>query len=160
MYSKILVTTDGSDLSAAAFPHVARVAGGDSEAVLVTVIDTVERVLAQTSLGAAELAGPVAATAATESVEAQRTDAEDYTARQADELRALGVQNVGARILGGSPGEAIVELALDEQFDLIVMATHGRSGWRRALLGSVADHVLRNSPGVPVLLVHPSPEKD
>ena len=59
------------------------------------------------------------------------------------------------RIESGSPGDEIVRVAADEGFDLIVMATHARSGWKRALLGSVADHVLPHSPGVPVLLVHP-----
>jgi len=39
------------------------------------------------------------------------------------------------------------------------MSTHGRSGIRRAVLGSVADHVLRHLEGVPVLLVNP-PEAD
>ena len=155
MYRKILVTSDGSAMCEAAFPHVAQLAGEDAEVVLLTVTDSLERVLAQTSLGAAELAGPTAVTAATDSVEAQRLEAERYIEEQAAALRALGLTNVEGHIESGSPGDEVVRLAADEGFDLIVMATHGRSGWKRALLGSVADHVLRHSPGVPVLLVHP-----
>jgi nucleotide-binding universal stress UspA family protein len=50
-------------------------------------------------------------------------------------------------------GTAIVELARREHFDLIVMATHARTGISRALLGSVAEQVLRHAP-CPVLTVH------
>ncbi len=159
MYRKILVTTDGSDMCEGAFPHVARLAEESSEVVLLTVTDSLERVLAQTSLGAAELSGPTAVTAATDSVEAQRAEAERYIEQQSADLRALGVANVTGRIESGSPGDEIVRIAADEGFDVVVMATHGRSGWKRALLGSVADHVLRHSPGVPVLLVHPENAK-
>ena len=155
MYRKILVTSDGSAMCEEAFPHVAQLAAEDAEVVLLTVTASLERVLAQTSLGAAELAGPVAVTAATDSVEAQRVEAERYVEQQSAELKALGLTNVTGRIESGSPGDEIVRAASEEGFDLIVMATHGRSGWKRALLGSVADHVLRHSPGVPVLLVHP-----
>jgi hypothetical protein len=45
--------------------------------------------------------------------------------------------------------------AIDEQADLIVMATHGRTGIRRAVLGSVAGSVLRTT-STPVVLVHPT----
>ena len=159
MYRKILVTSDGSAMCEAAFPHVAGLAAENAEVVLLTVTDSLERVLAQTSLGAAELAGPTAVTAAVDSIEAQRQEAERYIEEQSAALRALGLANVTARIESGSPGDEIVRLAGDEGFDLIVMATHGRSGWKRALLGSVAEHVLRHSPGVPLLMVHPDEAK-
>jgi nucleotide-binding universal stress UspA family protein len=53
----------------------------------------------------------------------------------------------------GIPWEEICLLASDRQVDLIVMGTHGRQGVLRALLGSVAENVLRTCP-VPVLTVH------
>ena len=158
MYEKILVPSDGSELAAEAFPHVARVAAEDAEVVLVSVIDTVARVLSHTNLGAAELAGPVGVETATESVEAQREAAEAYLEEQAGALRALGPRSVTIRIAGGNPGEEIVHCAKEEEAGIIVIATHGRSGWRRAILGSVADHVVRDADGIPVLLVHPAPE--
>lgn len=49
-------------------------------------------------------------------------------------------------------GDVIVREAERWQADLIAMGTHGRRGVARALLGSVAEHVLRHAP-VPVLLV-------
>ncbi|MDA1061928.1 MAG: universal stress protein [Chloroflexi bacterium] len=158
MYEKILITTDGSDLAAEAFPHAACLAAADAEVLLLSVIDGVARVLSATNVGAGELAGPVGVATATESIEAQREAVEANLERHADVLRALGLRSVRTRIVGGNAGEEIVNCAEQEGAEIIVMATHGRSGWRRAILGSVADHVARHAPGIPVLLVHPTPE--
>ena len=46
----------------------------------------------------------------------------------------------------GNPGRRIVELAEDHDADLLVIATHGRTGLRRVLLGSVAEQVIRQAP--------------
>ncbi|HTY24065.1 MAG TPA: universal stress protein [Desulfomonilaceae bacterium] len=52
----------------------------------------------------------------------------------------------------GIPSEQIVRLAAEECIDLIVMGTHGRTGFRLMVLGSVAENVLRTA-GCPVLIV-------
>jgi nucleotide-binding universal stress UspA family protein len=61
----------------------------------------------------------------------------------------------------GSPAEAILRAARERQCDLIVMGTHGRTALGRALMGSVAEEVVRKAP-CPVLTVkvpaHPAPE--
>ena len=57
-------------------------------------------------------------------------------------------------VLFGRPAERITEYALKEQVDLIAMSTHGRSGFSRWMLGSVADKVLRGVT-LPVLVVRP-----
>jgi nucleotide-binding universal stress UspA family protein len=62
----------------------------------------------------------------------------------------LAVQTV---VLRGRPSTSLVDFALYEHVDLIVMTTHGRGGVRRLVLGSVADHVVR--AGVPAVLVRP-----
>ena len=56
-----------------------------------------------------------------------------------------GAQRVETRLLSGLPSAAIVEAARSGQFDLIVMGTRGRTGIKHALLGSVAERVLRNA---------------
>lgn len=66
-----------------------------------------------------------------------------------------GVRGVLRR---GRPWEEVIALAADMRADLIVLGTHGRRGLPRAILGSVAERVVRLSP-VPVLTV-PSPEAD
>jgi len=62
----------------------------------------------------------------------------------------------------GDPGAAILEAADQHHAELIVMGTHGRRGFTRLLMGSVAEHVVRNAhcpvltikPGVGELLLH------
>ncbi len=58
------------------------------------------------------------------------------------------------QIVEGKPGDEIVTMAHDDAVDLIVIATHGHSGWRRFLFGSVADKVVRSAT-CPVLTVGP-----
>ena len=54
---------------------------------------------------------------------------------------------VAARTTGGSPWEQIVAIANgDPMIELIVLGTHGRSGISRALIGSVAERVVRHAP--------------
>jgi nucleotide-binding universal stress UspA family protein len=53
----------------------------------------------------------------------------------------------------GDPATAIVQIARDWACDLIVMGSHGRTGLRRVLMGSVAEHVVREAP-CPVLTVN------
>jgi nucleotide-binding universal stress UspA family protein len=52
----------------------------------------------------------------------------------------------------GAPAKVILEIARAKHADLIAMGTHGRSGIEHALLGSVAERVLREAP-CPVLCV-------
>jgi nucleotide-binding universal stress UspA family protein len=54
----------------------------------------------------------------------------------------------------GDPAQLIVEVAASERVDLVAMATHGRTGLRRLVLGSVTEAVLREL-SVPLLLVRP-----
>jgi nucleotide-binding universal stress UspA family protein len=56
------------------------------------------------------------------------------------------------RLMIGSPATAIIEMARQENAELIVMATHGRTGLTRLLMGSVAEEVVRKAE-CPVLVV-------
>ncbi|MEW6267436.1 MAG: universal stress protein [Thermodesulfobacteriota bacterium] len=57
-------------------------------------------------------------------------------------------------LIRGYPAEEILNFAREESVDLIIIGTHGRKGLERILFGSVAEHVVKNSP-VPVLTVNP-----
>lgn len=57
-------------------------------------------------------------------------------------------------VLDGSPTTDIVNYARQNEIDLIVLATHGRTGLSHAIMGSVAENVVRTSP-CPVLTVRP-----
>jgi nucleotide-binding universal stress UspA family protein len=77
-----------------------------------------------------------------------------------DEMRrmtgsaGLGSIHLSLSALDGDPARSIVDEALAINADLVVMGTHGRSGFERLLIGSVAEKVLRKAP-CPVLLVPP-----
>ncbi len=54
--------------------------------------------------------------------------------------------SVSPKVGVGEPTEEIVRLAQDEEVDLIVMGTHGRTGLRHVLMGSIAESVMRTAP--------------
>jgi nucleotide-binding universal stress UspA family protein len=80
-----------------------------------------------------------------------REYATQYLESAAAPLRDAGLK-VQSHWVDGDPPEAIAAAAEREAADLIVMATHGRSGFSRLWLGSVATQVVRRS-SVPVLLI-------
>lgn len=70
-------------------------------------------------------------------------------------VRTLGTGAFETTVVQDAPSRAIVSTARDMKADLVVMGTHGRRGWRRALLGSVTENVLHETQ-VPVLTVTPA----
>jgi nucleotide-binding universal stress UspA family protein len=96
----------------------------------------------------------------------QGTDLDSNQVRQgAEEDAKRELQDVAARrinpdmkfipvVRGGSPAEEITRFAEEEGIDLIVIATHGRTGLKHIVVGSVAEKVVRTS-SVPVLAVKP-----
>jgi nucleotide-binding universal stress UspA family protein len=60
-------------------------------------------------------------------------------------------------VVMGVPYQRILETAADEQVDMIVMATHGRTGLSHLIMGSVAERVVRTAP-CPVLTIRPPGE--
>lgn len=79
-------------------------------------------------------------------------DRQEQVARnQVDALRERHPW-VATIVRRGSPRQVILDVADEIAADLIVMGTHGRSGFKRWVLGSVAEHVVRNSQ-IPVMVV-------
>lgn len=68
-------------------------------------------------------------------------------------------QKVTLVVRSGNAADEIVRFAEDEAVDLVVMATHGRTGLQHMVMGSVAEKVVRFS-GVPVLTVKPKPVRE
>ncbi len=156
MYEKILLTLDGSDVSAQAIPQASALAKATgASVVIVQVIDSEAQVIAQASRGAIEPGSMTAMTVdiAREAVAAQRQEADANLAAAKAKLAADGVADVTTVIREGSPGDEIVEAADETGADAVIIATHGRSGIKRAILGSVADHVVRHTKNASVVLV-------
>ena len=76
----------------------------------------------------------------------------DYVEKTETELADLvrshltDPESATAKVTVGKPAEEIVQVARDEAVDLIVMGTHGRTGLRHVLLGSIAETVVRTAP--------------
>jgi nucleotide-binding universal stress UspA family protein len=86
-------------------------------------------------------------------VEREMATAEEYLAQVAARLTADGLR-VTTRAEFDLPGQAILAQEESTHAELVVMATHGCTGWRQLLLGSVALEVLQRG-ALPLLLVRP-----
>jgi nucleotide-binding universal stress UspA family protein len=148
MYKKILVPLDGSKLAECALPHVEELAKGcDTEEVI--LVSVTERVKGYRALE--EPSQPMGQRLIPEAFGKKEKQAQKYLDRIAKAMAAKGI-NVSTDVLLWKPDEAIVGYAKQYGCDLIVMASHGRSGPSRWAHGSVAEKVLRAS-GIPVLMI-------
>ncbi len=152
MYTHIIVPLDGSRLAEGALPEaekLARITG--AEIVLVRVVDFSSR----DRFGDFGMLYEYESMA--KALEEERELATLYLANLSERLVSEG-HTVSTRLLSGIAAKAIVAEA--KPGDVIVMATHGRTGVRRWFIGSIAEEVLRHA-SVPVLLVRvtePAPD--
>jgi nucleotide-binding universal stress UspA family protein len=131
----VLVPLDGSELAQRAVPFAMNIAERDGRSLL--LLRAVNTMIAVTPRDA----------------QAMLNDATIELEAYAAALNAESVR-IDTRIVDAPADVAILEAAEDEEIDLVVMSTHGRSGLGRWIYGSVADAVLRDAP-VPVLIVPP-----
>ncbi len=80
-----------------------------------------------------------------------REQAEEMIGALVEVLKPTGL-DVQGLVVEGDPADAIVAAAEREAADLVVIATHGRTGWRRLVFGSVAEKVIRHA-ACPVLTI-------
>lgn len=140
MYDRILVPTDGTEQPSVVSQSLNAAELADAEVHVLYVVD--EKALDyQPSESSRE-----------ETRNTRREEGEEATADIAEKVESRGLEVVTA-IEEGSPAETIVRYADDEEIDMIVMGTHGRSGVDRYVLGSVTEQVIRKSE-VPVLTVN------
>ena len=143
MFKKILVPTDGSELSLNAANTAAQMAKTHgAEVIGVYVIDPFPYI----GIGDASAAGLQAYLAESRSVAGQALDALGKV------CSAAGVPYAGDTIERNVVYEGVIETANAEGCDLIVMASHGRQGVSALVLGSVAQKVLTHTK-LPVLIV-------
>jgi nucleotide-binding universal stress UspA family protein len=149
MYKKILVPLDGSELAECVFPHVESIAQGCGVET-VTFIRVAEPIHMPIS-GSDD--GYTFNAEDWQRMESEsRAAAENYLNQLMNRVKYDGVNFQSKVLTGGRAAEMIAEYASRNEVDLIVIATHGRSGISRWVWGSVADRVLR-SACVPVLMV-------
>jgi len=147
MYEHILIPTDGSEAAESAVEQAVDLAekyGATVHALYVVDVDATNL-----SLGTEQVdrirQGRI------DEMPEVKAEAEEATGYVADVANERGVP-VEEHVTAGSPARAIRKFVEDEDVDLVVMGSHGRSGLSRVVLGSVAEKVLRRTR-VPVLVV-------
>ncbi len=140
MYKKILVPLDQSLEAEAVLPVAARLARVDGAVVrLLHVAPNPVAVLVEGTMPAY----------VDQEIDRLRHEALDYLRGAASRLAGLPVEYA---VRFGDPASEIIEEARESGADLIALATHGRTGLARVVLGSVAETTLRTAPS-PVLAV-------
>jgi nucleotide-binding universal stress UspA family protein len=143
MYTRILVPLDGSKTAEAVLPHARAFSGALKIPVELLGVVDIAVLATQISRGSARYFETLIA-------EGVRSS-EEYLKRMAKTFRD---PNVRCTVEKGKPEEVIIEKAASDG-TLTAMATHGRSGINRLLLGSVAEKVLRGATN-PLLLIRAS----
>jgi nucleotide-binding universal stress UspA family protein len=144
MYQKIMVPLDGSQVAECVIPHIETIAGkSDASVELVTVIEPLEiPTRGKIALSDDEI----------KQIDAEgRKEAHKYLDQVSARLKQSGV-NARAVLLTGKAADSLVRYANNNAVDIIIMATHGRSGISKLFWGSVAEKILR-ATAIPVLLI-------
>ena len=144
MFRHIVIPLDGSPRAEAALPVAARLAraSGGQLTLLRVVPPPIELDMHMM---------PLAKTTEL-SLDEEIAGANDYIARLASSEGLKGI-NIRSEILTGPAAKTILLFAHLHQVDLIAMCSHGSTGLKRWVLGSVSEKVVRHSP-IPVLVLH------
>jgi nucleotide-binding universal stress UspA family protein len=146
MYKKVLVPLDGSDLAECTLSHLKSLFkdGAVGEVALLNIV-TID-------IPWGELEGRHF------DLEGLRTQvystSRNYLAKVASGLSSEGIKVEKVSMEANRPAETIMDYAKKNGVELIIMATHGYTGFKRLMLGSVASGVV-NQSSVPVLLIRP-----
>jgi nucleotide-binding universal stress UspA family protein len=133
----VLVPVDGSAPSIAALEHAVMFAADSDARIDVLYVEAPD----EFSVGSTSPLSPDA-----------RRDVERALDAAVEQARERLGGRVSRRTVSGDPLRTIIETARDGHYDLVVVGTHGRVGRLHAVLGSVAEGVVRNAP-CPVLTV-------
>ncbi|MXR22298.1 universal stress protein [Halobacterium bonnevillei] len=147
MYDDILVPTDGSETAEAAVDQAVDLAekyGATVHALYVVDVDATNLALGTEQVERVRRGD-------LDEMPEVKSKADEATGYVADVASERGIA-VEEHVTAGSPARAIRKFVEDNDVDLVVMGSHGRSGLSRVVLGSVAEKVLRRTR-LPVLVV-------
>ena len=136
----LIVAVDGSEPSTCAARAGLDLLGSCDDALVVTVVDLGDP-MEVTGTG---MAGGVMSEQAFD--ERERVRQQDGATIVSTAAEALGIPGAETQVLRGDPGTEICELAAKTSARGIVLGTRGNGGLKRAVLGSVSDHIVRNAP--------------
>ena len=145
----VVLCVDGSDAAVQAVDTGWALLKSAERVLVVTVVEETDPTL----LTGTGMAGGVVSSEEFE--ELDRTAAAEGWAIAEREAARLDAGDPEVHVLRGSPGPALCSFAREVHARAIVMGSRGRGGIKRALLGSVSDHVVRNAP-CPVVIAGPA----
>jgi nucleotide-binding universal stress UspA family protein len=148
VYQKILIPLDGSELAECSLEHAKAIAQG-CRVPNVIIFRAMEPLPVPNLPPLAEAGG----VSVRRDIEREQQEAKGYLLKVQNQLKTEGMTSQAVTVEGAA-AEGILTFAENNNVDLIVMCTHGRTGLSRFLFGSVAEKVSRHSR-VPVLLVSP-----
>ena len=150
MYKRVLATLDGSANAECALPYAEDLAKKyGAEVTLLSVAEPLTVKDDELYIAAAERQLEAAQ-------QILSTNLRGYLSQKEKELKDKGLE-VRSVLLSGKAADQIVDYASKEGFDLVIMATHGRSGIAKWAYGSVADKVLRGATNHTMLVRCPVP---
>jgi nucleotide-binding universal stress UspA family protein len=150
MYKKVLVPLDGSPLAECTLSHVKNLFK-DGSVGEVTLLNVVKVDLPWGVIGRERPTKPIDLNAIREPL---FTASRKYLADVESRLGSEGIKVKTESLEGNRPADTITEYAQKKGMDLIIIATHGYTGLKKLMLGSVAFGVLHQSH-IPVLLIRP-----
>ncbi len=151
MFKKILVCLDGSEIAEKIIPFVIEEALAIKSKVVLLRVVSIPSNLTLDIPGSPAV--PIRSSSMPEQLKKEYNIAKAYLTKVSRPIRGQGIQIV-CKTLIGFPGPTIVSYANENNIDLIAIASHGHSGLRNVLLGSVAEYIVRES-GLPILMIRP-----
>jgi nucleotide-binding universal stress UspA family protein len=157
MFNKILVCLDGSTLAEQIIPYaIEQALHFNAEVTLFQAVSVPSTVFVAPPVMAP--GEPIPPTPTPEQVQEVKNEAWLYLESWAERMREKGLKVV-SETWEDAPAEAITKYSAEKDVSLITMATHGRSGLGRTVMGSVADEVIRRS-NLPILVLRPNEEAE
>ncbi|MFL2759523.1 MAG: universal stress protein [Dehalococcoidia bacterium] len=149
---KIIVPLDGSALSESALPFAISLVSSIPSNLLITNVISATKVIA----GDPILDGLITFDETSHTVKAKKSDSAQYlsetTKRLSDDL-----PTIESKVMDGEPSQAIMSLAKQHTDPLVILASHGRAGLNRLVMGSVTETLMRTS-NFPILVIPETPE--
>jgi len=148
MYRKILIATDGSELASKAIDHGIMLAKATGASVIFVTVTEIWSAIEM----AADAVNKTASNSMAKYEEMAAHSAQTILAAAKAAAQSAGIECEAIHVPDRAPAQGIIATAGDQGCDLIVMASHGRRGLNRVVLGSQTVEVLSYSK-IPVLVL-------
>jgi nucleotide-binding universal stress UspA family protein len=162
MFKRILVPLDGSRFASRSLKYAVEIAQKFNAEIILIQIEKPTVALGPSEDLQADIHSPMAAKAtiqmALDEDKRNVSKAKRYLSRKVREIKAKKIA-CSYQVNIGNPAESIIIYSRRKKIDLIIMTSHGKSGIIRAVMGSVADEVVRKS-GRPVLVIRPNKKNE